>query len=114
MADTLDLARRAIQTRLNEIEDEARRIRNALTHLGDRRPTRNRSRTTRRRGPARRAPRGQRQQQFLAAVRKHPGARGSEIAKEMGVPPSQAYALARSLQQKGEVRRRGKGYAVEK
>ena len=57
----------------------------------------------------RRAPRGQRQQQFLAAVKKNPGARGSEIAKEMGVPPSQAYALARRLQQNGQIRKAGPG-----
>jgi hypothetical protein len=111
--DVLDEARKAIHTRLSEIEDEARRLRNALTHLGDGKPTRGRGRTTKRRRSGRRAPRGQRQQQFLTAVRKNPGARGSEIAKEMGVPPSQAYALARSLQQKGEIRKRGKGYAVK-
>jgi predicted Rossmann fold nucleotide-binding protein DprA/Smf involved in DNA uptake len=113
MADAVDQARRAIQTRLNEIDDETRQIKQALIHLGDGRP--NRSRAPRNSRPTgRRAPRGERQQQFLAAVKKKPGARGGEIAKEMGVPPSQAYSLARRLQQDGQIRKRGKGYAVTK
>ena len=114
MADVIDEARKAIEGRLHQLEDEVRRLRDALTHLGDDKPPARRRRTTTRRRSTKRAPRGQRQQQFLAAVKKHPGARGSEIAKEMGVPPSQVYALARSLQQKGEIRKRGKGYAVKK
>jgi DNA-binding IclR family transcriptional regulator len=46
-------------------------------------------------------------------VKKNPGIRANEIAKTMGVPPSQAYALARRLQDSGQIRKRGKGYAVK-
>jgi CRP-like cAMP-binding protein len=112
MADVVDQARRAIESRLHELEDEARRLRDALTSLGDHRPSTARRRTRRRSTP-RRARRGQRQEQFLAAVKKNPGAPVSEIAKDIGVAPSQLYTVARRLHEKGEIRKRGKGYAVK-
>jgi hypothetical protein len=114
MPDLLDQARKAIEARLRELEDEARHLRDALGNLdhhrlgGKRRPT-----TTKPRSKARRAPRGQRQKQFLAAVKKDPGAPVSQIAKDMGVAPNQLYPIARRLHQKGEIRKRGKGYAVK-
>ena len=37
----------------------------------------------------------------------------SQIAKEMGVAPNQLYPVARRLREKGEIRKRGKGYAVK-
>ena len=113
MADVVDQARKAIESRLHELEDEARRLRDALTSLGGRKPARSRRRTTSRRAATRRAPRGQRQQQFLAAVKKNPGAPVSEIAKEIGVPPQQLYPIARRLREKGEIRKRGKGYSIK-
>jgi CRP-like cAMP-binding protein len=94
MADVVDQARKAIETRLRELEDEARRLRDALTSLGGRKPA-------------------TRQQQFLAAVKKNPGAPVSEIAKDIGVSPKQLYPVARRLREKGEIRKRGKGYAVK-
>jgi hypothetical protein len=115
MPDLLDQARKAIQGRLQELEDEARRLRAALTHLGDGKSTAGRRRTATRRGSTtRRAPRGRRQEQFLAAVRKNPGIPVSQIAKDMGVASAQLYPIARRLHQKGEIRKRDKGYAFKK
>jgi len=113
MADVVDQARKAIETRLRELEDEARRLRDALTSLGGRKPATRHRRTPGRRSTTRRTPRGERQQQFLAAVRKSPGAPVSEIAKNIGVSPQQLYPVARRLREKGEIRKRGKGYAVK-
>jgi predicted Rossmann fold nucleotide-binding protein DprA/Smf involved in DNA uptake len=113
MPDVLDQARKAIEAGLREFDHEAGRLRNALANLGGGTPAGNRRPTTKRRSTTRRAPRGQRQEQFLAAVKKNPGAPVSQIAKEMGVQPSQAYTLAHRLHQKGEIRKRGKGYAVQ-
>ena len=114
MRDRLDQARKAIEARLHELEDEARHLRDALGSLdhhrlrGRRRPT-----TTTKRSTARPAPRGQRQKQFLAAVKKNPGTPVSQIARDMGVAPNQLYPVARRLREKGEIRKRGKGYAVK-
>jgi len=113
MADVVDQARKAIETRLRELEDEARRLRDALASLGGRKPVTPHRRTTGRRSTTRRAPQGERQQQFLAAVKKNPGAPVSEIAKDIGISPRQLYPVARRLREKGEIRKRGKGYAVK-
>ena len=113
MADVVDQARKAIETRLRELENEARRLRDALMSLGGRKPSTSRRRRTTRRPTTRRAPRGQRQQQFLAAVKKNPGAPVSEIAKDIGVSPQQLYPVARRLREKGEIRKRGKGYSIK-
>ena len=113
MADVVDQARKAIQTRLDELEEEARRLKSALASLAPK-PARRRGRSPARRRPTtRRAPRGQRQEQFLAAVKKNPGAPVSQIAKDVGVAPQQLYTVARRLHQKGEIRKQGKGYAIK-
>jgi sugar-specific transcriptional regulator TrmB len=117
MADGLDQARRAIEDRLRELDSESKRLREALSKLepNGNAPRSRSSRTrTRGAGSARRAGRGERQQQFLAAVKKHPGAKPPEIAKEMGVEPSHVYTLARRLHESGKIRkRRGGGYALK-
>lgn len=113
MTNVVDQARKAIEAGLRELDHEARRLRNALANLGGGTPAGNRRPTTKRRSTTRRAPRGQRQEQFLEAVKKNPGAPVSQIAKDIGVAPNQLYTVARRLHQKGEIRKRGKGYAVK-
>jgi hypothetical protein len=125
MADVLELVRTTIEERLGEVEAEAQRLRAALAGLGQGRPSGSPKRQARRRaGQARRspgrrpggkrAPRGQREAEFLAAIKKKPGAKPPEIAEEMGVAPNQVYGLARRLHAAGKVRkRRGGGYAVK-
>jgi hypothetical protein len=61
----------------------------------------------------RRAPRGQREEQFLTAIKKNPGAPVSQIAKDVGVSPNQLYTVAHRLHQKGEIRKRGKGHGIK-
>jgi predicted Rossmann fold nucleotide-binding protein DprA/Smf involved in DNA uptake len=110
-----------IEDRLRELEAEASRLRGALASLGGDRP---RGSTRARRRPAangrrrsatrKRAPRGQREAEFLAAVEKSPGAKVPAIAEEMGVAPNQVYGLARRLHRAGRIRKRpGGGYALK-
>ncbi len=55
-----------------------------------------------------------RQEQFLSALKKTPGAKVPEIAKQIGVSPNQAYGLAKRLHGSGQIsKRRGGGYAVK-
>jgi hypothetical protein len=120
MPDVVTDARRMIEDRLRELEAEASRLRGALASLGgaSRRSTRARRRPAasgRRRGGTReRAPRGQREAEFLSALEKRPGAKPSAIAEEMGIAPNQVYGLARRLHQAGRIRkRRDGGYALK-
>jgi predicted Rossmann fold nucleotide-binding protein DprA/Smf involved in DNA uptake len=114
MADILTQVTTAIETRLREIGDEKHHLERILAGLdgrGSSRRGRQPSPTRRRR--ASRAPRGQRQQQFLEAVKKTPGAPIAQVAREMKVPPQQLYAVARRLRDQGQIRKRGRGYAVK-
>jgi predicted Rossmann fold nucleotide-binding protein DprA/Smf involved in DNA uptake len=112
MPDVLDQAREAIEARLKELEAEARRLNSALRGLGVGKPAGGRRRLATKRRSTTRAPRGQRQAQFLTAVKKNPGTPVSEIAKESGVSPNQLYTIARRLHKQGRIRKRGNGYAL--
>lgn len=117
MADSLAPARQAIEARLRELDEEAGRLREALSKLKPSGPagtSRPRQRQRRRASARKRAPRGERQSQFLAALEEHPGAKPPEIAREMGVPSSHVYTLARRLHSAGKIqKRRGGGYSVK-
>jgi len=45
-------------------------------------------------------------------VKKNPGVPVSGIAKDIGIAPQQLYPVARRLHENGQIRKRGKGYAV--
>jgi hypothetical protein len=132
MPNPIDDARQLIQSRLADLDAEAKQLRGALASLGDgssgkRRPGRPRKSPAtraeatatppkrsapRKRKSAKRAPRGQRREQFLAALQKTPGAKATEVGKEIGISANQAYTLAGRLQKDGAIRKRGKGYRV--
>lgn len=113
MPDALDRARHVIEERLHELEDEAKKLRDALArlaHQDGRKPKRKPARP-----PSKRAPRGQRQKQLLASIEKHPDFKPSEHAKAMKVSPNQVYALARKLQDEGKMAKTAKGtYTIKK
>jgi transposase-like protein len=110
MTDTLSQARQLIERRLSELQAEAARLDKALRELSsdNMRPTEGSARKVRKR-----APRGQRQRDFLAAVEAKPGIRASEVAQEIGVSANQAYALANKLRKQKKIRKSGKGYRVK-
>jgi hypothetical protein len=133
VANAIDDARSLIQSRLADLDAEAKSLERALASLGDggkarrRGPGRPRKAAAaatsapanpkrsapRKRKRAKRAARGQRREQFLAAVKAKPGARVSELAREIGISPGQGHALAKRLHKEGAIRKRGKGYALK-
>ena len=113
MTQGIDGARALIESRLREIEDEAGSLRSALVSLGDSVASRKGGTPKRRRRKgARRAPRGQRREQFLGAVKAKPGATAAEVGKAIGVSTNQAYALGQRLLDSKEIKKSGKGFRL--
>jgi hypothetical protein len=119
MSETIDAARKLITERLRAIEAEAEKLERALRSMGDgdhsrpapTRPPRKRvAAKRRRRSPA---PRGQRREQLLAAIKDKPGARPSELAAEIGVSPSQAHGLIAKARAEKLIVKKGAGYALK-
>lgn len=117
MTEVVEEVRRLIESRLREIEKEAGGLREALTSLGSGTQSGQRSkRSSGSKKPRRRkrAPRGQRRKQFLAAVKANPGSTAADLGRAIGVSTNQAYALGQRLLKEGEVRKSGKGFHVAK
>jgi hypothetical protein len=130
VSKAIDDAHRLIQFRLAEIDSEADRLRRALESLSEgsmpsrhragrspRRAAVNRSKTERRAGRKRkaggRAARGQRREELLAAIRAAPGARPSELAKAIGIKPTQVHALITKARAEKMIVKKGRGYALK-
>lgn len=133
MPSTIDAARRMIQSRLTDLDAEATQLRRALVSLGEsasgprrRGPGRPAKATTtgatsprpkRRRSGKRksatRAPRGQRREELLAALKDTPGTRPSELAKAIGVKPAHVHALIGKARAEKLIVKQGKGYALK-
>ena len=126
--DTIDRARAVIQARLAELDAEAKKLESALMSLGERaapgrrpgRPkggkataARSKRPATRRRKSSKRAPRGQRRDELLAALKANPGARPSELAREIGVSANQLHGLIKAARKEKLVVKKGKGYALK-
>jgi predicted ArsR family transcriptional regulator len=120
MEDRRNAAIRAkIQEAFDELEAERERLVKALDHLGSMavpsidaplQPDKPKAKRRRRK----RAPAGQREAQFLAAVKDKPGITVAEIAKQIGVsPPNALYALANRLAKAGKVVKSGAAYRVK-
>jgi hypothetical protein len=132
VTDIIDDARRLIETRLAEIEAEARSLERAVAILGEgsssrrHRPGRRpkdatdaspplpgpRHRAPRRRKGGKRAARGQRRNELLTAIKATPGGRPSELAKAIGVRPTQVHALIAKASADKLIVKRGKGYRL--
>lgn len=119
MSEAIEGARRLIEGRLGELEAEASSLREALGNLGagGGRPRRQGgdgggATSPRRARTRRRAPRGQRQKEVLAAARKEPGLTAADLGRAVGISTNQAYALCQRMLKAGELKKKGKGYAV--
>lgn len=118
MAEFVDSTVSDIDARLRELKDEVRRLeaaRTALTGRGPGRPPGSATKRTTRRGPGR--PRGRRRggtraDQALALVRSQPGITIPEIAKAIKIEPNYLYRVLPKLQQSGQVKKAGKGWAA--
>ena len=110
---SVERARNLIVKRLSDLEGEAASLKRALASLEevDGRGKK-RAQTATRSGGKTRAARGQRQAEFLAAIKKRPGAPMAEIARKMGVKPQQLYPIARRLTDAGELAKRDGRYVL--
>jgi len=117
VSNAIEDARKLIAVRLDDLESEAKGLETALASLGEGGSANGRRRKSaplRRKRKAARAPRGQRREQFLATLRQSPGAKATEVAAQLGISASRAYALAGRLQKEGAIRKSGKGYRLAK
>jgi septal ring factor EnvC (AmiA/AmiB activator) len=124
--DPLDRARTLIQSRLAELAAEAKDLERALASLGERhaprrRPGRPKRATTpakaklastRKRKSAKRAPRGQRRDELLAALKVNPGARPSDLARQIGISSNQVHVLIAKARKDKLLVKKSKGYAL--
>jgi hypothetical protein len=119
MSDAIESARKLISDRLGAIEAETGKLRRALGELGERdgsapaapKPRRKRAAGKRRRRVQ--APRGQRREQLLAAIKAKPGARTSDLAAEIGIAPGQVSALLAKAREDKLIVKQGAGYALK-
>lgn len=117
MSDTIDRARALIQSRIAELDTEATKLEGALASLGEgtvRPPGRSRKQPAarpRRKGP-KRARRGQRRDELLAAIKADPSARPSELARTLGISANQVHGLIAKARAEKLVVKKGKGYAL--
>jgi hypothetical protein len=124
--DTLDRARVVIQSRLAELDAEAKDLEHALASLGERAtPRRHRGRPEHAmaapanakpraaRKRAKRAPRGARREQLLAAIKANPGARPAELARAIGISANQVHSLIAKARAEKLLVKKGKGYALK-
>ena len=107
MPNTIDKARKAIEDGLAELEEEAKKLRDALASLGHRDGKPSKAKPAPK--AKQRAKPGQREKQLLASVTKHPDYKPGEHAKAMGVSANQVYSLANKLQKEGKLTKTVKG-----
>lgn len=114
----IDQARDLIKTRLDQLEEERRRLEGALGELGGKAsPTRPRGRRGRPRGakstaaPKRlRRRKGTRADEALAVVGRQPGISAAEVAKAMKIKPGSVYGVLGALRKEGKVKKDGRRY----
>ena len=122
MTDALAQAKKVIEQRLRELDEERDQLQSALRGLGGNARA---SRGSQRRGgsstrrsksqgkPRRRvAARGQRRQQLVDFLKENPGSPPSSIAKALGVSPSNAQNVLRSALAEGAVEKDGSRYSL--
>lgn len=124
MASFVDATLRDIEQRLQDLQDEVKRLEAARAALtGSRRgpgrppgststPTGSRRGATRRRPGRPRGRRGgnTRSNQALELVRNRPGISIPQIAGELGIEPNYLYRVMPKLVADGEIRREGQGW----
>jgi DNA invertase Pin-like site-specific DNA recombinase len=121
----LDDARELVKKRLAELEEERRRLEQALSQLGGkkagRRPGRprgtatktrkkTRKRATRKTTVRRRRRGGTRADQAVDLIKNKPGITASEIAKSMKIKPNYLYRVLSDLEKQKKVKKKGRTY----
>jgi hypothetical protein len=117
-SNTVDKARSLIEERLAELDDERKRLEDALRGLGGGRrgPGRPRGSTNAKASGSgsgrqrRRRKGGTRAEQALKIITDDPGINPSAIAEQLGIKPNYLYRVMNELQKDGLVTKRGRGY----
>lgn len=114
--NVMDQARKLLEARLKELDQERLRLERAIADLtggriGRRGPGRPRgstnqskSKTTRRRRS------GTRAEQAADLVKKNPGISAGEVAKKLGIKPNYVYRVMSELEKEGRVKKDGRRY----
>ena len=117
-SNALDEARDLVQKRLDELDEERRRLERALAELGGkatRRPGRPKGsgggRTTGKGGRRRRRG-GTRAEQAVKLIQENPGISASEIAKTMKIKPNYMYRVLSDLEKQNRVKKDGRKYSA--
>jgi hypothetical protein len=121
MSETTERVSQVLREHLDQLEQEAKRIEGALRPLGGRPAAVGRNPAGKSSGPiaprqprrAKRAARGERQAQLLAAIKANPTQGPAELAKTIGIAPSQAHALVAKARAEKLISKQGKGYSVK-
>jgi predicted Rossmann fold nucleotide-binding protein DprA/Smf involved in DNA uptake len=129
MAEAISEARRILENRLSEVENEASGLRRAIASLPGTttelktpppkaRPARTRTASTRTasssaRNAARRAPKGRREEQLFKSISAHPNQKVADYARRVGVRPQQLYPLLRRLEEAGRIKKTKDGYKAK-
>jgi sugar-specific transcriptional regulator TrmB len=117
--NVLDEARQLVEKRLQDLEEERKRLERALAELG--------GKATRRRGPGRppgstnkstAGPRrrrrkrrgGTRGDQAVQLIEQQPGISASDVAKTMKIKPNYLYRVLGDLEKEGRVKKDGRKY----
>ncbi len=109
-AGVMDEARRLIEKRLAELEDERKSLERAVAQLGGGGERRGRSRSPRGRGRPGRRRKGGRSAQVQKLISANPGATVPDIAKNMKIKPPYLYTLLGKLTKEGAVQKKGRQY----
>ena len=106
--DAIDKAQSVIQDRLRALTEEEKRLEKALKALvhSDSKKKGQPSATGRTR---KRAPRGQREKQLLASIKKHPNYKQTEHAKAIGISSNQVYGLVSKMSKTKQIRKNKDG-----
>lgn len=120
MSSAVDEARGLLEGRLGDLDDERKRVENAIRELGGkvtppRRPARRgpgRPKGSKASTPTRRR-RGRgntRADQAVKLIQKKPGISASDIAKAMKIKPNYLYRVLGDLEKEGRVKKDGRNY----
>jgi uncharacterized protein YggU (UPF0235/DUF167 family) len=119
MADALTEAQNLIRSSIAAIDAEAQSLTAALESLNGGTSLKRKGRPSGKRSAARKGPKGKkraakgaRRLEVIAAIDKKPGITGARLAKELGIPASQVYNICGTLVKEKTIRKRGATYEI--
>lgn len=113
----IDEARALLRKRLDELDEEQRRLERALAELNGKATRRGPGRRRGSKGSAgtagktpRRRRQGGRAEQAVQLIEKRPGITASDVAKAMKIKPNYLYRVLGELEKAGRVKKQGRKY----